>query len=138
MKLLLIRDELEAEFTLGHFFIDGKSFGFTCEDRDRHLEDDLDNIAKNKVYGTTAIPRGKYKVTLSFSPHFKKVLPEIHDVPGFEGIRIHGGNTAVDTLGCILLGGTETENGCKDCASVVKSLIQQMTEATDEITLEIL
>jgi hypothetical protein len=66
------------------------------------LEDEL-RPEDVKVYGQTAIPAGTYKVVLDYSPHFKRITPHILDVPNFEGIRIHGGNTSKDTLGCVLV-----------------------------------
>ncbi len=67
------------------------------------LEDVVRPAGAEKVPGQTAIPAGKYELELSFSPHFNKTLPHIKDVPGFDGIRLHGGNTAVDTEGCVLV-----------------------------------
>jgi Family of unknown function (DUF5675) len=82
--------------TLGELFINGKRFSYTLEDVIR---------AKGvKVAGATAIPAGTYRMTLSISQRFGKLMPYVHDVPGFEGIRIHGGNSHKDTLGCILVG----------------------------------
>ena len=60
-----------------------------------------------KVFGKTAIPRGKYRLITSESPRFGRILPEVLHVPGFTGIRIHGGNTAEDSHGCILVGQTQ-------------------------------
>ena len=57
-----------------------------------------------KVYGETAIPAGSYKMRISKSPRFGRLLPEILDVPGFSGIRIHKGNTAADSSGCLIIG----------------------------------
>ena len=59
---------------------------------------------EKKVKGCSAIPEGRYAVALTFSPKFQKWLPELIDVPNFSGIRIHAGNTAKDTQGCILVG----------------------------------
>ena len=78
----------------------------TLEDRDRGLDDtmNVEDIKKKKVYGETAIPYGTYKVSITYSNRFKKMLPLIENVKGFSGIRIHSGNTAKDSLGCILVG----------------------------------
>lgn len=88
----------------------------------------------------TAIPRGIYKVILSYSNRFKRILPELLSVKGFAGIRIHSGNKAVDTHGCILVG-DNTEKG-KVTGSKVKelALIKLMQVAIahgEEITIEI-
>jgi len=82
---------------------------FTChtlEDTDRGLKKDMPiaGIQAIKVPAKTAIPYGKYEVVVSFSNRFKKMLPLLIGVPGFEGIRIHAGNTDADTEGCILVG----------------------------------
>ena len=113
-------------FTLGRLYLDGKHFGFTCEDKDRKLEK-----GGEKVYGKTAIPRGKYKVIVSFSQRFKKPMPLLLGVPGFEGIRIHGGNTSDNTEGCPLLGAHRTPNGVANCAGVNKALIDAIDAAED-------
>lgn len=126
MKLELTRDIFKDEFTLGKLYADNKLVGYTCEDKDRKLED-----GGGKVYGTTAIPRGLYKIVLSFSPHFGKVLPELLNVPGFAGIRIHGGNTAADSLGCILLGACRQSTGVCACAGAMARLINLIEQAED-------
>lgn len=61
-------------------------------------------VAIWKKLGETAIPSGRYRVEVTYSPKFKRWLPVLHDVPGFTGIRIHAGNTSADTDGCILVG----------------------------------
>lgn len=99
MKLELERKEYFEDRTIGALYIDGAWFSYTLEDVDRHLEDGGVKIPKE-----TAIPRGRYKVTISFSNRFQKMMPHILDVPQFTGIRIHTGNTPADTEGCILLG----------------------------------
>ena len=96
MIVKVIRTFKGTEYTIGKLYIDNQYFCDTLEDV----------VRKNgeKVYGKTAIPSGLYRVKKTFSPRFKKVLPEILEVPGFSGVRIHSGNTAADTEGCLLLG----------------------------------
>lgn len=101
MKLKLIRIFGTEGFTEGKLYIDDVFECYTVEDEDRLLE-----AGGTKVYGQTAIPKGSYEVILSMSPRFKKVLPEITDVPGFEGVRIHSGNSSKNTEGCIIVGST--------------------------------
>ena len=105
MKLTLIRETYTSKSTIGRLFIDGVEFCYTLEDVVR---------AKGvKVYGETAIPEGIYSVTLSYSNRFKQVMPlvynkedlSVQDGEGvrFDGIRIHWGNKAEHSHGCILV-----------------------------------
>jgi hypothetical protein len=98
MKLSLIRKDFTERSTIGDLFIDGKWFCYTLEDVVRDGE---------KVSGQTAIPYGEYEVITNWSNRFKKIMPLLLNVPGFEGIRIHPGNTDKDTEGCILLGSSK-------------------------------
>ena len=93
-------------YTVGKVIIDGQRFCESMEDKDRWLTQDMseEEIKRVKVYGETAIPTGVYTVKMTYSPKYKRNMPEVLDVPGFSGIRIHSGNTAKDSLGCILLG----------------------------------
>lgn len=106
MNLTVKRVAKKDTYTIGKLYIDGVYFCDTLEDKDRGLKqsDDLAYITKHKVYGETAIPTGTYNVSLTYSTKFKKILPLIENVKGFSGIRIHSGNTAQDSLGCILVG----------------------------------
>lgn len=106
MELTLDRKWCKDSYSIGNLYIDGQKFCNTCEDRDRGLTDmmTVEEIKKTKVYGETAIPKGTYTVTLTYSNKYKKIMPLINNVKGFDGIRIHSGNTAKDSLGCILVG----------------------------------
>lgn len=101
MELRVNRFKYGEKSTLGRLFVDGVAFCYCLEDVKR-----ADGI---KVDGATAIPAGTYKVIIDDSTRFKRPMPHILDVPNFEGIRIHAGNTDADTEGCILLG-TKIEN----------------------------
>jgi len=98
MKLTLKRQECGRKSTLGRLLVDGVDECIVIEDMDRQLEVNPDA----KVYGETCIPRGTYQVIITYSNRFKKELPLLVDVPGFEGIRIHSGNSHVDSSGCLL------------------------------------
>lgn len=93
-------------YSIGILSIDGKVICNTLEDTDRGLRKEMSEkeIAKIKIKGETAIPIGKYSVIISYSQRFKRQMPLICDVKGFSGIRIHSGNKAEHTEGCILCG----------------------------------
>jgi len=122
MKLLLERKYLTGTYTIGSLFVDGEYFSDTIEDkvRDLNKDGDLDDPGETKVDSQTAIPYGTYKVLLTMSPKFTRLLPLVLDVPGFTGIRIHRGNTAEDSSGCILVG----EN--KEKGKVINSTDHEM------------
>lgn len=94
--------------TLGVMYIDGLFFCYTLEDVVRELKDVP--VKEWKIKGETAIPSGTYKLVIDYSNRYKRPMPHILNVEGFEGIRIHGGNTSADTEGCILLGDTIVDN----------------------------
>lgn len=129
MKIVVDRDVFTDKTTLGHMTIDGLMFGYTCEDVDRRLEDNPD---QEIIRGQTAIPRGIYKIILSFSHRFQRIMPEILDVSGFTGIRIHGGNGPDDTEGCVLLGKSRLyDTGTAGCKERNKMLIEKLEEAEE-------
>lgn len=99
MKLELYRYNFGDTYTEGRLYIDGKYAADTIEPRTRTLRSEADKI-KHK----TSIPYGEYRVVMSYSPRFRCLLPELLSVPYFSGIRIHSGNDASDTSGCILCG----------------------------------
>lgn len=106
MNILLKRIAKRDKYTIGKLYINGTYFCDTIEDKDRGLTQQMSNteISKIKVYAQTAIPTGKYQIVMTYSSKFKKVMPLLLNVPGFAGIRIHSGNTADDTEGCIITG----------------------------------
>lgn len=115
MELIVERNLYSPKETIGDFYIADKRlgnlfankhfFGYTLEDvvRDLNRDGDLADTGEAKVHSLTAIPAGRYEVKLTPSKRFKRILPEILNVPGFSGIRIHGGNAHVNTEGCILI-----------------------------------
>lgn len=106
MNIQLKRIAKKETYTIGKLYLDGVYFCDTIEDKDRGLNQTMstNDIKKKKVYGETAIPTGTYKLVIDYSNRFKKNMAHILNVPGYEGIRIHAGNTAKDSLGCIIVG----------------------------------
>lgn len=96
MKMVLRRKFKGTAYTIGDLSINGVFFCNVIEDV----------VRPNgvKIYGETAIPYGTYQVVMRYSPKYKKVLPLLLDVPNFTGIRIHSGNTQLDSLGCLIVG----------------------------------
>ena len=106
MLITIDRAWKRESYTMSRLFVDGENFCNALEDTDRGLYQGLcrEYVLAKKVKGATAIPRGTYNVIYTYSPRFKRKLPLIENVTGYEGVRIHPGNTAKDTEGCILVG----------------------------------
>lgn len=106
MEIILNRKHRKPTHTIGKFYIDGVAWKDSLEDPDRGLDNQMteSEIRSKKVSANTAIPTGRYEVGLTFSPKFKRDLPIIKNVKGFEAIRIHAGNDTGDTEGCLLPG----------------------------------
>lgn len=106
MELTVKRTIKTGKSTIGELSVNGNFFCYTLEDADRGLKqtDTLLSIKARKLFGITAIPAGRYEVAITWSRRFKKYLPQLLNVPGYEGVRIHPGNTAEDTEGCLLVG----------------------------------
>ena len=100
MQIRVMREPSINDTTLGSLFIDDH---WQC-----HTLEDVIRPTGEKVHSKTAIPPGCYKLILSMSNRFKKIMPEVLNVPMFTGIRIHSGNTAKDTAGCLLVGQTRS------------------------------
>lgn len=125
MEVWLIRDTFGPDHTLGKLY---KNQVFHChsgEDTDRYLEDH----PEAKIHGKTAIPCGRYELKLTFSKRFGKIMPELLGVPGYTGVRFHGGNGPDDTLGCPLLGRSRSRIGVFDCKEVNQQLIDALKKA---------
>lgn len=121
LQLVLNRIDCNDFMTIGEIYIDGKFQCFTCEDVVRH--------PGVKVPGKTAIQAGTYEIFVTMSNRFKRMLPLLVKVPMFEGIRIHPGNTALDTEGCILPGMIRTPNGVGSSRVAFEGLFQKINEA---------
>lgn len=106
MELTLTRTKKTSEYTLGKLEINGIKLCDTLEDTERDLVNKETGKYDQslKIKGKTAIPAGSYDVRLTYSIRFKKVMPELVNVPLFSGVRIHSGNSVEDTEGCILVG----------------------------------
>lgn len=138
MELKIIRTKSNKEYTEGKLYIDGIYFCDTLEDQDRGLYQhmSLAEIKEIKIYGETCIPYGTYKVELTYSPKFKKIMPEVLDVKGFTGIRIHNGSYTYHTLGCPLIGIKYKDGMLTDSRKTFKELMQKLQNQTN-ITLKI-
>jgi hypothetical protein len=139
MNIKIIRTAKKDNYTIGHLYVNGDYMCDTLEDKDRGLKqtDNIAYIKAKKIFGQTAIPYGTYKVTITYSPTFKKYLPLINDVKGFTGIRIHSGNTANDTEGCILVGKNEYKAMVTHSKDTLKELIEILNGCGEPITLTI-
>lgn len=139
-------------YTISEFYVDGKRWCEALEDRDRDLYNAMSEsaIKLKKVYGETAIPRGQYVIELSYSPKFankvwgkryKGLVPEVKNVKGFSGVRIHPGTTAKDTLGCVLLGENKVKGGIINSQKWYYKLMDEILipayEKGDRVVLEI-
>lgn len=122
------------DYTIGELNIDGIFICNTLEDKVRLL-----NSYEDKVYANTAIPIGRYKLILSYSNHFKRILPEILNVDFFNGIRIHEGNNKEDTKGCILVGEYKDikEGYIYNSKNTMKKLMDILQKATNNNNEEI-
>lgn len=123
MKIEVNRIFKASNYTIGELSVNNNYICDTLEDKVR--------VDGEKVYAETAIPTGTYTLVLSYSNKFKKVMPEILNVPNFSGIRIHCGNSSKDTEGCLLVGKWDgkTENWISDSKNSYNKLYPLLEEA---------
>lgn len=143
MKILVKRIAKRPTYTIGRMYLDGKYFCDTLEDTDRNISQStpLDTIKKVKLPNNTAIPTGTYKVIVNVSPKFKRLLPRLLNVPGFDGVLIHRGNTDKDTSGCILIGENKVVGKVINSTGYETKLVSILNKAQDNkenITIEIM
>lgn len=148
MKLLLKRIAKMEKYTIGKLYINGEYFSDTLEDTDRGLVSSMSSnqIAKVKIYGKTAIPTGTYTVDMNtVSPRFKNrswaqpyggKVPRLQNVPGYDGVLIHPGNTADDTSGCILVGKNKVKGQVIESQNTFHSLMS-ILKGDKDITITI-
>ena len=141
MKLRLERKYFKKTYTIGNLYINGSFFSNTLEDKNRDVNKNgkFDN-GETKIYGETCIPFGTYKVILTMSSKFKRELPRLLNVPSFEGVLIHRGNTAKDSAGCILVGENKAVGKVLNSTPYEEKLVKMMKNAIsrgEEITIEI-
>ena len=126
MKIEVKRLHRTSNSTIGELTIDGKFECYTLEDIERDV----------KIKGETAIAKGTYKVIINQSNRFKRLLPLLINVPNFEGVRIHAGNSNHDTEGCILVGQNRSTDYITKSRKAFDSLFKKMQNAKD-ITITI-
>lgn len=128
MHLIIFRTIYTAKETAGILLINDERFCYTLEHP----------VRKEKIDGITAVPAGVYAVTLGPSPALGRTVPRLHDVPGFEGVLLHGGNTVADSRGCPLIGFTRYSVE-KIHGTAEKSLVNLMAASGDkEHSIEII
>lgn len=140
MKLTLKRIALRPTYTIGKLYIDDAYFCDTLEDtvRDTNKSGKFDN-GEQKIKGKTAIPYGTYEIKWTYSPRFKKYTPQLMNVPSFEGIRVHAGNTSADTEGCLILGENKQIGKVLNSRATINKFYPIIKEACSngKVTIEI-
>ena len=144
MKITLKRKFIGPSYTIGDLLIDGDFFCHTIEDKVRELPSKCPQTSRGlsckceeKVYAQTAIPKGTYKVTMEYSPKFKRVLPLLHNVPHFLGILIHSGTDENSSAGWIIVGMNKVKGKVVESRKTSDALNQILCKAKDiTITIE--
>jgi len=148
MRIRIDRAWRKNGYTISRVFINGERFGdgdkwcSVLEDEDRGLTSSMsvEEVKSLKVPGQTAIPRGLYEVRITYSQKFKRMLPLLQNVKGFSGVRIHSGNTARDTEGCLLPGVNNVAgrvNNSRYWFNLLFARIQDAERAGEKVWVEI-
>ena len=139
MQVFIDRKWKKETYTIGRVFIDGQFFANSMEDRDRGLHQDMsiDEIKAKKVYGETAIPAGRYRVIMTYSPRFKRRLPLILNVKCFDGVRCHPLNTSKQSEGCIGFGKNDKVGWISDSKATHDRFEKMLEAAGGQCDLEI-
>lgn len=143
MEIKIDRAWKKPSYTISRVFVDGELFGCNClEDTDRGLKQGMSvkDVCAKKQYGQTAIPSGTYNVVINYSPRFKKNLPLLENVTGFAGIRIHPGNTAKDTEGCLLFGKNSAPGFVGNSRYWTEKIVERISaaiKAKEKVTIKI-
>lgn len=131
MLMELKRKVKTSKSTIGELWIGERFVCFTLEDV----------VRLAKIQGESAIPEGKYNVLITHSSKFDKELPLLEDVKGFSGIRIHSGNYAKDTEGCVLVGftkGVDFIGQSRNAFDLVFGMIKSALNKGEKVEIEIL
>lgn len=153
MEIVVKRIALKDDYTIGKMYVDGAYLCDTLEDkvRDYNKDGDLEDANEQKVYGKSAIPYGRYEIAIDVvSPKYAQrasyiwcggYLPRLLNVPHFDGILIHAGNSAEDSAGCLLVGENKIKGRLVNSMATLKRLyaILKSADAKDEqiwITIE--
>lgn len=142
MEVKLKRYPTSNGCTIGNLFINGFHECYTLEDVDRGLSSSMSlvELKMRKIWGKTAIPTGTYKVERMWWEKHNRFVPHILNVPGFEGILIHSGVTANDTLGCPLVADAIINNATQNTTEARMRLDKKIFAALDkgeEVTITI-
>lgn len=139
MRLTLIRIANRPTYCIGKLYIDGVYQCDVIEDTDRGLDDSMSlaEIRKKKVYGETAIPTGIYPVHITYSPKYKKMMPILEGVKGYDGIRLHSGNTSKDSLGCLIVGLNTKVGMVTESRKTYNALFKILNSTKERIIIDI-
>jgi len=139
MKLKLKRIARRPTYTIGKLYIDDVYFCDTLEDRDRDInkDGDLNDPGETKIMHETCIPSGTYTVIINWSNRFKRSLPLLLNVEGFDGIRIHNGSTDKNTSGCLLVGKNSIVGQLTKSKEIFDDLFYILDNTEEKITIEI-